>query len=190
MFGVLLYGAPSCVLVMGVWVWVRGGAGAFDGGGKSFALALVRDPPAGTAPSLLFAGFPVHVSNRSSSDSDSNSSDIKGVVKEILTPAPAGAQKPKKGQTVTVHCTGYGKNRDLSQKFWSTKDPGQVPFSYSIGLGQVIKGWDEGVMDMAVGEVARLTCSPEYGYGAGGFESWGIMPNSILCFEIEVLSIE
>lgn len=111
-------------------------------------------------------------------------------MKEILTPPPAGAQTPKKGQMVTVHCTGYGKNRDLSQKFWSTKDAGQAPFSYYIGLGQVIKGWDEGVMGMGVGEVARLTCSPEYGYGAGGFESWGIMPDSTLCFEIEVLSIE
>lgn len=126
----------------------------------------------------------------SAEEADSADGSVRGVVREVITPAPAGAQKPKKGQKVTVHCTGYGKNRDLSQKFWSTKDAGQVPFSYYIGLGSVIKGWDEGVMDMAVGEVAKLTCSPEYGYGASGFESWGIMPNSILCFEIEVLSIE
>jgi FKBP-type peptidyl-prolyl cis-trans isomerase 2 len=44
--------------------------------------------------------------------------------------------------------TGYGKNNDLSVKFWSTKDPGQEPFSFTIGKGQVIKGWDEGVMSM------------------------------------------
>jgi FKBP-type peptidyl-prolyl cis-trans isomerase len=44
--------------------------------------------------------------------------------------------KPKKGQSVTVHCTGYGKNRDFAQKFWSTKDPGQEPFTFSVGLGQ------------------------------------------------------
>ena len=125
-----------------------------------------------------------------SSDKNNNSQQQPGVAKEILVAAPAGARKPNKGDLVTVHCTGYGKNRDLSQKFWSTKDAGQVPFSYNIGLGSVIKGWDEGVMDMGVGEVARLTCSPEFGYGAGGFESWGIMPNSTLCFEIEVLSIE
>jgi len=37
---------------------------------------------------------------------------------------------------VTVHCTGYGKNRDLTQKFWSTKDPGQEPFTFAVGLGQ------------------------------------------------------
>ena len=95
--------------------------------------------------------------------------------------------KPKRGQSVTVHCTGYGKNRDLSQKFWSTKDPGQEPFTFSVGLGQVIKGWDESVIDMSIGEVAKIHCSPDYAYGAGGFPAWGIMPNSELVFEIEVL---
>jgi len=57
---------------------------------------------------------------------------------------------PTVGKSVTVHCTGYGKNRDLSQKFWSTKDPGQQPFTFVIGKGQVIKGWDEGVMSMVM----------------------------------------
>ena len=95
--------------------------------------------------------------------------------------------KPKRGQSVTVHCTGYGKNRDLSQKFWSTKDPGQEPFTFSVGLGQVIKGWDESVIDMSIGEIAKIHCSPDYAYGAGGFPAWGIMPNSELVFEIEVL---
>lgn len=46
---------------------------------------------------------------------------------------------PKRGQNVTVHCTGYGKNRDLSEKFWSTKDPGQEPFAFRVGMGEVIK---------------------------------------------------
>lgn len=56
--------------------------------------------------------------------------------------------KPTRGKNVTVHCTGFGKNGDLTQKFWSTKDPGQTPFTFKIGMGQVIKGWDEGVMTM------------------------------------------
>ena len=47
---------------------------------------------------------------------------------------------PQQGQTVTVHCTGYGKDTDLNKVFWSTKDPGQKPFSFQIGVGQVIKG--------------------------------------------------
>ena len=94
----------------------------------------------------------------------------------------------QKGNTVTVHCTGYGKDRDLNHKFWSTKDPGQEPFTFQVGMGNVIKCWDEGVLTMKVGEKSVLTCSPTYGYGPGGFPAWGIMPNSVLRFEIEDLS--
>jgi FKBP-type peptidyl-prolyl cis-trans isomerase len=111
-----------------------------------------------------------------------------GFEKEIIK-AGNGPQ-PKPGQTVTVHCTGYGKNGDLKQPFWSTKDPGQKPFTFEIGRGKVIKGWDEGVLSMQLGEVARLTCSPDYGYGKNGFPAWGIQPNSVLIFEIEVLKIQ
>nr|GMD08823.1 peptidyl-prolyl cis-trans isomerase FKBP12 [Ipomoea batatas] len=111
-----------------------------------------------------------------------------GVEKEIVR--AGNGPKPVRGQTVTVHCTGFGKDGDLSQKFWSTKDPGQQPFSFQIGHGKVIKGWDEGVMGMQIGEVARLRCSPDYGYGSSGFPAWGIQPNSVLVFEIEVLGAQ
>ena len=66
----------------------------------------------------------------------------------------------QKGNTVTVHCTGYGKDRDLNHKFWSTKDPGQEPFTFQVGMGNVIKCWDEGVLTMKVGEKSVLTCKP------------------------------
>jgi peptidylprolyl isomerase len=59
-----------------------------------------------------------------------------------------------------------------------------------VGMGQVIKGWDEGVLSMSLGEIARLHCTPDYAYGSGGFQTWGIMPNSELVFEIEILSIK
>jgi FKBP-type peptidyl-prolyl cis-trans isomerase 2 len=72
----------------------------------------------------------------------------------------------------------------------ATKDPGQDTFTFTVGMGQVIKGWDEGVLGMAQGEVSRLTCSPDYAYGSGGFPAWGIMPNSELIFEIELLSFK
>ncbi|GMF28300.1 unnamed protein product [Phytophthora lilii] len=94
-----------------------------------------------------------------------------GVTKEIL--ATGNGPTPTTGASVTVHCTGFGKDRDLQQKFWSTKDPGQTPFTFKVGLGQVIKGWDEGVLGMKLGETARLTCTPDYAYGAGGFPTWG-----------------
>ena len=63
-----------------------------------------------------------------------------GVEKEVLNAAPEGAKLPTRGSTITVHCTGYGKDRDMSKKFWSTKDEGQQPFTFSVGMGQVIKG--------------------------------------------------
>mmetsp|Transcript_20241 Transcript_20241/g.47409 ORF Transcript_20241/g.47409 Transcript_20241/m.47409 type:complete len:113 (+) Transcript_20241:293-631(+) len=111
-----------------------------------------------------------------------------GVTKEIIR--PGNGSTPSRGQEVTVHCTGYGKDRDLTKKFWSTKDPGQAVFKFSVGMGKVIRGWDEGVIGMSQGEIARLTCTPDYAYGAGGFPAWGIMPNSTLVFEIELLSFK
>jgi|EP00979_Chaetoceros_neogracilis_P010307 FKBP-type peptidyl-prolyl cis-trans isomerase len=77
----------------------------------------------------------------------------------------------------------------MANVFWSTKDAGQEPFAFQIGMGSVIKGWDEGVLGMALGEVAKIHCTPDYAYGPDGFPAWGIMPNSELIFEIEVLSI-
>ena len=72
----------------------------------------------------------------------------------------------------------------------ATKDPGQTTFTFTVGRGEVIKGWDEGVLAMSQGECAKLTCSPDYAYGSGGFPAWGIMPNSELVFEIELLSFK
>ena len=82
---------------------------------------------------------------------------------------------PQRGQTVTVHCTGYGKNNDLRVPFWSTKDAGQKPFSFQLGLGRVIPAWDQGVATMKLGEVARITASPDFAYGASGFPAWGFV---------------
>ena len=104
-----------------------------------------------------------------------------------LLKAGSGA-KVEKGKTVTVHATGVVK--ETGKKFWSTKDPGQNPFTYQAGVGAVITGWDQGLLGMQLGEERKLTIPANEGYGAGGFPAWGIPPNGTLEFTLEVLEIK
>merc|ERR1719198_649606 len=92
------------------------------------------------------------------------------------------------GANVTVHATGVVK--ETGKQFWSTKDPGQQPFSYQAGVGQVIKGWDQVLLGMKLGEQRQVVIPGHEGYGAGGFPAWGIPPNGTLDFTLEVLSIK
>ena len=88
------------------------------------------------------------------------------------------------GKTVTVHYTGWLTN---GTKFDSSKDSGR-PFTFPLGGGRVIKGWDQGVAGMKVGGVRKLTIPPSLGYGASG--AGGVIPpNATLVFEVELLSV-
>ena len=92
---------------------------------------------------------------------------------------------PKTGQTVVVNYTGW---LATGTKFDSSVDRGQ-PFSFVIGTGKVIKGWDEGVASMKVGGKRRLIIPPALGYGAGGYPP--IIPgNAQLIFDVELLEIK
>ncbi|GAU99728.1 hypothetical protein RvY_10684-2 [Ramazzottius varieornatus] len=105
-----------------------------------------------------------------------------GVEIETIRPGD-GKNFPKNGQTVNVHYTGTLTD---GKKFDSSRDRGQ-PFSFKLGEGQVIRGWDEGVAQMSLGQRAKLTCSPDYAYGAKGYPGL-IPPNSVLIFDVELLS--
>lgn len=89
------------------------------------------------------------------------------------------------GQLVTVHYVGTLED---GTQFDSSRDRGE-PFEFPLGGGQVIQGWDEGVVGMRVGGERRLTIPPELGYGATGAGD-AIPPNATLIFDIELLALE
>jgi len=91
----------------------------------------------------------------------------------------------KAGDKILIHYTGMLTN---GQKFDSSLDRGQ-PFETRIGIGMVIKGWDEGAIGMKVGGKRRLIIPPELGYGATGAGNV-IPPNATLIFDLELLGIK
>lgn len=114
-------------------------------------------------------------------DSDYTTTDSGLKYREI---SAGTGESPKKGQMVTVHYTGTLED---GTKFDSSRDRNQ-PFKFRIGVGQVIKGWDEGVATMRAGGRRELIIPPDLGYGARG--AGGVIPpNATLLFDVELLGI-
>jgi len=93
--------------------------------------------------------------------------------------------QPRTGQTVVVHYTGWLTD---GTKFDSSVDRGQ-PFTFPLGAGRVIKGWDEGVGSMRIGGKRRLIVPPQLGYGARGAGNI-IPPNATLIFDVQLLGVQ
>lgn len=107
---------------------------------------------------------------------------IEGVTKKILT-AGDGKEKPEQGQEVLVNYEGRLKNGTI---FDSSYD--REALKVVIGVGQVIKGWDVGIMSMTLGEKAELTIAPEHAYGVIGSPP-NIPGNATLIFTVELIQI-
>ena len=105
---------------------------------------------------------------------------------EFITIADApAAPSPGAGNVAVVHYTGWLTN---GTKFDSSVDRGE-PFSFTVGMNEVIAGWDIAVARMRVGDKVKLTIPPELGYGEGGYPG-AIPPNATLIFEVELLEVQ
>uniref|UniRef100_H0Z984 peptidylprolyl isomerase n=1 Tax=Taeniopygia guttata TaxID=59729 RepID=H0Z984_TAEGU len=92
---------------------------------------------------------------------------------------------PKRGQTCVVHYTGMLED---GKKFDSSRDRNK-PFKFVMGKQEVIRGWEEGVAQMSVGQRAKMTISPDYAYGSTGHPGI-IPPNATLIFDVELMKLE
>ena len=141
---------------------------------------MIRSVFASLVIGCMFMGF------SSVSAQDAKGKKVKtnsGLEYEILK--DGNGAEAKKGDKVTVHYTGWLKSN--GKKFDSSVDRGD-PFVFGLGAGMVIRGWDEGVAGMKIGEKRRLTIPPDLGYGARG-AGGGIPPNADLIFEVELLKV-
>ena len=133
---------------------------------------------------VIVGAICIFLNSNKEEDILANQNENKEMVKIEITTEGTG-EVSKAGDVLTVHYVGTLEN---GNKFDSSIDRGS-PFSFTLGVGQVIQGWEEGMSGMKVGEKRKLTISPEKGYGERGVP--GVIPsNATLIFEVELLGID
>jgi peptidylprolyl isomerase len=137
------------------------------------------------AAAVALAALPAYADEKSEKKSESKMVQTGTGLQYEDVVVGKGAQ-PHTGQTCAMHYTGWlWENGAKGKKFDSSVDRGQ-PFEFPLGMGRVIKGWDEGVASMKVGGKRNLLIPPQLGYGTRG--AGGVIPpNATLFFEVELL---
>ncbi len=146
-------------------------------------MGLVAMAAFGTAATPVVTPKEVKTSKETTTPKGKMTTITKGLEYEELKVGTGDEAKP--GKTVSVHYTGWLTN---GTKFDSSVDRGQ-PFTFPLGGGQVIQGWDKGFAGMKIGGKRKLYIDPEMGYGTRGAPPV-IPPNSKLVFEVELLAVK
>lgn len=137
--------------------------------------------------SMLCTYSALHAEKAKKVPMEQRTKTTSGLEYTILKPGTESVM-PQVGSHVTVHYTGWlNDNGKPGKQFDSSISRGQ-PFKFRIGIGQVIRGWDEGVMNMQVGEKRRLYIPAALGYGARGAGA-AIPPHADLIFDVELLDV-
>lgn len=163
---------------IGLLVWWLGGATPVPEPSDT-----ATPPPALAVPDT--SDKPTSIDQKAPAPANPSSINPSSTSMTIHTDKEGTGPEIKSGQTAEVHYVGKLTN---GTTFDASKPRGST-FAFTLGAGQVIKGWDQGVLGMKVGEVRTLTIPPELGYGATG--AGGVIPpNATLIFEVELVSIK
>ena len=149
---------------------------------------------------LATAAVVIYAKNAKNTKQNNNTTQVRGTKKMTRTKTTSGLEyeiiqegagaSPQPGSMVTVHYTGWlDKDGQPSGQPFDSSHNRRQPFTFQIGVGMVIKGWDEGVMTMKVGGKRILIIPSDLGYGATG--AGGVIPpNATLIFEVELLGVK
>ena len=168
-----MYVIVIAIVAVGAWLFMRKGSGT---------AGLYDSSPSATPATDVSAGVSATPTASSAGEVITTASGLQYQDEVVGTGTVA-----KAGQTVAVQYTGTLTN---GTKFDSSYDHGSEPFSFQLGTGQVIKGWDEGVVGMKVGGKRILVIPALLAYGSQDVGNGLIPPNSTLIFEVELVGVK